>query len=102
MEPAKILRDFYISGNLTVTGNLLNEQEEEIFSKYTEVIGDGLSESFEIEHNLGTRDLSVTIREANSPYSVVSGIIKMTTENKIEVSFTEAPEENKYTVIIIG
>lgn len=68
--------------------------------KYTTTLGGATSQV--VTHNLNTRDVSVTIRETNSPYAVVLTDIELTTVNTLTVSFAVAPAADAYTITVIG
>lgn len=70
--------------------------------KYTAAVGDGTTTVFTITHNLGSRDVVVSIRETASPYAQVYTDVEMTTENSITLRFAEAPSSNQYTVTVVG
>ena len=65
-------------------------------------IGDGLSLSYILTHNLNTRLLNVQVSQAGSPYNIVVADIAMTTVNTLTVSFASAPAAGAYNVTIIG
>jgi len=73
-----------------------------IARKYVATIGDGTNTTYTITHNMNTRDVTVTIRETNSPYGVVLADVECTTTNSITVRFATAPSTNQYTVVIVG
>jgi hypothetical protein len=73
-----------------------------VANKLTSVVGDGSVTSFILTHNLNTRDLTVTIRETDTPYAVVYTDVEMTSLNTITVKFAVAPSANRYTVTIVG
>lgn len=70
--------------------------------KATAVIGDGSSTTYEIVHDLGTRNVTVTVRENSAPYNAVFTNVQMDTENQIKVSFAQAPDNDAYVVTIVG
>lgn len=70
--------------------------------KYTTAIGNGTATSITVTHNLGTRDVVVTIRETGSPYAMVMADVEMTTTNSITVKFATAPTSSQYTVTVVG
>lgn len=70
--------------------------------KFVATIGDGSATEFTINHNLGTRDAVVSIREASAPYAQIITDVEMSTANAIKVSFYEAPAANSYIVTVIG
>jgi hypothetical protein len=73
-----------------------------IARKYVEVIGDASNTSFDVVHNLGTRDITVMVRENNAEYNVVETDILMKDGNTVTIGFTDAPALNSYKVIIVG
>lgn len=66
---------------------------------YTEVIGDGISSTFTIEHNLNTRDIIIQIYDLTD-YQDVQATTFRTTENEITIEFINPPEQNQYKVVI--
>lgn len=73
-----------------------------IARKYVEVVGDASNTSFDVVHNLGTRDITVMVRENNAEYNVVETDILMKDGNTVTIGFTDAPALNSYKVIIVG
>lgn len=71
-------------------------------TKYAVAIGDGTATSFTVTHNLGTQDVTVTIRESASPYAVVFADIQVTSANAIAVLFATAPTAGQYRVVVTG
>lgn len=72
-------------------------------TKFAQTIGDGTTTSFIINHNLGTQDVVVMIREADSPFSSkVEADIQISDSNSIMVDFATAPSANQYRVVIVG
>lgn len=67
---------------------------------YSTTIGDGFSNQFNISHNLGTTDVSVSIYEMSGLRAEVFTDIFITDNNMILVAFTEAPENSQYRVVI--
>ena len=70
--------------------------------KVAETIGDGTSTSFTVTHDLGTRDLTVTVRENDSPYAEVFTDIEFSGTDEITVKFNEAPGDDEYRVVVVG
>lgn len=68
--------------------------------KYSANVGGSASQV--ITHNLGTRDVVVSVRENSAPYAQIFCDIEMTTENTITLRFAVAPASNTYRVTIIG
>lgn len=65
-------------------------------------IGDTSNTSFDVVHNLGTRDLTVQVRENNAEYNLVETDVAFKDDNTVTVAFTNAPDTNAYKVIIVG
>jgi hypothetical protein len=69
---------------------------------YEETIGNNTNTSFAINHNLGTKDLNVIVRENINPYDVVEVNWEATTINTVTVDFSAAPTTNSKRVVIKG
>lgn len=69
------------------------------------ITGDGVATSFVIDHNLGTRDIMVSVVEKFSPYTQISTgyTVEMTTQDSCLVSWDTAPANgDKYRVLILA
>ena len=73
-----------------------------IARKYVSVIGDASNTSFDVVHNLGTRDVTVQVYQNSSEYDIVETDVKNKDGNTVTVSFTDAPSVNAYKVVIVG
>jgi hypothetical protein len=73
-----------------------------IARKFVSVIGDASNISFDVVHNMNTRDLTVQVRENNADYNLVETDVAFKDVNTVTVSFTVAPDANAYKVIIVG
>jgi len=73
-----------------------------IARKFVSVIGDASNVSFDVVHNMNTRDLTVQVRENNADYNLVETDVAFKDLNTVTVSFTVAPDANAYKVIIVG
>lgn len=72
-----------------------------IGERFSANIGDGGSANFFVDHGLGSRDVSVTVRRNASPWDDILVDISRPTENRIEISgFTSAVGVNEYRVIV--
>jgi hypothetical protein len=58
---------------------------------FSEIIGDGSSSSIELNHNLGSRDVVVTVRNINSPYEVVQVDAHAFSSQKVILDFSSPP-----------
>jgi len=62
-------------------------------------VGDGQSDTFSLEHNLGTRAVIVEIFDTETGESVETEVIRKN-ENLVEVNFNRPPGSEKYCVVI--
>ena len=69
---------------------------------YTASIGDGEATSYTVTHNLGSKDVGVTIYDNSSPYAEVFADVEHTSTTAVTVKFAAAPSTNKYRVVVFG
>ena len=55
-----------------------------------------------VTHNLGTRDVTVMVRETAGSYAMVQCQVEMTSINTVTLSFAVAPSANQFTCIVMG
>ena len=68
---------------------------------YVAPIGDGVNSDFTISHNLGTRDLHVTVRQNGGSRAIVETLaVTLDGEDDLSITFAEAPALNSYVVTI--
>ena len=70
--------------------------------KYSTTIGDGTATTFTVTHNLGTRDVQVTVYEAASPYAEVIADIEHASTNTVTIRTATAPTSGQYKVVVVG
>jgi len=69
----------------------------------SDITGDSSTTSFAITHNLGTRDVTVEVYDAASPYDTVETDIERTGTNSVTIKFASAPGiGTNYRVVIVG
>lgn len=73
-----------------------------VVRKYATDIGDTTTTAFTITHNLGTRDVTVSIVGAASTWDAIMTDWSATTTNTITVNFATAPSTNQYRVTVHG
>lgn len=85
-------------GQITELGSAVT-----ILKKYTGTItGNATATSFDITHNLGTRDVTVQVYDGTTYEDVMVDVVRSTT-NKVVVSFASAPASTaSYKVVVIG
>jgi hypothetical protein len=87
---------------ITVLTNTVAIDTTVVVTKYNTSIGDGSATSYTVTHNLGTRDVQVTLYDNSSPYAEVIADVQHTTTNTITVLFSVAPTSNQYRVVVQG
>lgn len=70
-------------------------------TRFAQTIGDNAAVSFNIDHNLNTLDVHVSIRRVSDGVEVETDVT-MSTVNRVIVAFAVAPTTNQYRVIVIG
>lgn len=70
--------------------------------KYTTTIGDGTNTSYTVTHNLGTRDVQVTVYRNSGNYDEVIADVRHTSTSTCTINFVTAPSNNEYRVVVIG
>jgi hypothetical protein len=71
-----------------------------VVTKYAANVGDGSATSYTITHNLGTRDVIVSVYEASGSYAEVICDVNHATTNTITLLFSVAPTSNQYRVVV--
>ena len=69
--------------------------------KYAANIGDGTNATIKVTHNLGTEDVTVTVREVSTK-QVVMADIQIYDSNSINILFASAPASSTYRVVVTG
>lgn len=67
---------------------------------YTSTIGDGSNSSIVLNHNLGSRDVAVTVRNASSSYEFIDVATFVTSSNKVTLDFSTAPSANSLVAAV--
>lgn len=70
--------------------------------KYKEVIGDGVALEHTISHELGTRDVVVSIRRNSAPYDVVLADIEIVDDNAVLIRTATPVADESFKVVVIG
>lgn len=70
--------------------------------RYATPVGNGTDTSFTVTHNFGTRDVTVQVYEAASPYDEVEVGVTRSTTSAVSISFATAPTSNQYRVVVTG
>jgi hypothetical protein len=73
-----------------------------VVRKYGVDVGNGSATSYTITHNLGTRDVQVTVYENSGSYAEVICDVNHATTNTVTLLFSVAPTSNQYRVVVQG
>jgi len=87
---------------LTLSGSGLAIDTAVVVRKYAASIGDGSNTSYTVTHNLGTKDVQVTVYDNSTPYAEVVVDVQHTSTSAITVLFSVAPTSNQYRVVVQG
>lgn len=89
------------AGNgISVLTNTVAIDSAVVVSKYAANVGDGSATSYTITHNLGTRDVVVSVYDNSAPYAEVICDVQHSTTNTITLLFSVAPTSNQYRVVV--
>lgn len=79
----------------------LKMKTSKLFNKsFAASIGDGSATSFNVDHNLGTRDVSVSVYRNSGNYDEVMCSVERTTVNRVVLQFNAAPAAAAFRVVI--
>lgn len=67
---------------------------------FSEIIGDGSTSSIELNHNLGSRDVVVTVRNNTAPYEVVQLAVQAYSTQRVILDFSSAPENDSLVACV--
>jgi hypothetical protein len=70
-------------------------------AKYAQAIAGGATSEV-ISHNLNTRDCTVQVVRATTPWDTVECDVEMTSVNTITLRFAAAPSSGQYRIVVIG
>jgi hypothetical protein len=73
-----------------------------VVTKYAANVGNGSATSYTITHNLGTKDVIVSVYDNSSPYAEVVCDVQHTSTTAITLLFSVAPTSNQYRVVVHG
>lgn len=89
-------------GGLYLNGAGLSIDVYTVVRKYGADVGDGTATSYTITHNLGTKDVQVTVYDNTAPYAEVICDVQHTSTSAVTLLFSVAPTSNQYRVVVQG
>jgi len=101
ISSATITTDLSVANNVYVGGTLFTGATAIVLGTYNTVIGDGILNIFDVGHNLGTKDVSVVVRDLNSNLLSYPSIETLN-EDVIRLTFNFIPGVNAYSVSVFA
>lgn len=86
---------------IVVNGSGIGIDTSVVARKFSANIGNGSSTSIAVTHNLGTKDVKVTVRTVADDSHVLADVVS-TDNNNVTITFAVAPASNAYRVTVIG
>ncbi|NJA56741.1 head decoration protein [Streptomyces sp. NEAU-H3] len=86
---------------LTVDADTVGINTSVVARHYAAAVGDGSATSIPVTHNLGTKDVSVSIRRVSDDKAVLTDWTA-TDVNTVTVQFGAAPSAGQYRVVVVG
>jgi hypothetical protein len=98
---ATIIESLSVGGDLYVDGTLFTENTAIVLVTYFEDIGDGINNVFNINHNLGSQDVHVVVRDLTTNLLAFPAIQPVDINN-VNISFNFIPLLTSYNVSIFA
>jgi hypothetical protein len=86
---------------ILVTSAGIKVDPAEVTRKFSQTLSTSAT-SYVITHNLGTQDVVVAVRAANSPFDIVECDVQATSTTQVTLLFATAPTANAYRVTVMG
>lgn len=93
--------DLAVNSGLTFSSGDLAIDTSVVARKYAANIGDGSTTAIAVTHNLGTKDVHVTVRR-NSDDAIVYADVVATSTTVVTITFNAAPASNAYRAVVVG
>lgn len=87
------------STGISISGNTIAVDTAVVVRKYAATIGDGSSTSLAVTHNLGTKDVTWSVRDATTDAFVDCDAVSTSTTT-LTLTFATAPASNAYRVTV--
>ena len=88
------------SGGLSVGASGFELDTTIAVRKYATNVGDGTATTYTVSHNLGTKDVIVSVYDNSSPYAELICDVQHTSTTAITLLFSVAPTSNQYRVVV--
>lgn len=90
-----------VNNNVNVGGTVFTGTTAIVLGTYYNTIGNNVNQEFILPHNLGTRDVSVVVRELSSN-RIIYPDVQAITLSSVKISFTSVPTSSAYGVSIFA
>ncbi|WP_371784685.1 hypothetical protein [Streptosporangium subroseum] len=87
---------------IVVTADSIAIDPSVVARKLSASIGTGSATSVVVTHNLGTRDVSVSVYDNASPYAEIFTDVEHTDVNTVTLRFATAPSSGQFRVVVVG
>lgn len=84
---------------ISISGNTISIDTAVVVRKFSQTIGDGSSTSIAVTHSLGTKDVTVSVRQVSDDAHVQCDIVSTST-SQVTLSFATAPASNALRVTV--
>lgn len=71
-------------------------------TRFAVSVGDGSATSYTVTHNLGTKDVQVTLYDNTTPFAELVCDVQHATTNTVTLLFAVAPTSNQYRCVVLG
>jgi hypothetical protein len=88
------------SGGLSVGATGFQLDTTIAVRKYAANVGDGTATTYTVSHNLGTKDVIVSVYDNSTPFAEVICDVQHTSTTAITLLFSVAPTSNQYRVVV--
>ena len=88
------------SGGLSVGATGFQLDTTIAVRKYAADVGDGSATTYTVSHNLGTKDVIVSVYDNSTPFAEVICDVQHTSTTAITLLFSVAPTSNQYRVVV--
>lgn len=85
---------------ITVGADSISIDTAVVVRKFSADVGDGAATQIDVTHNLGTRDVTVQVRQAASPWAQVHCDVEMLDTNNVRLRFAVAPTAAQFRVTV--
>jgi hypothetical protein len=99
-EPYLITDEARLAVGTGVNTYSAQAKQSEAFLPYGQAIGDGVSVSIVVTHNLGTQRVLGVLSRNSAPFDRLQCGVQATTVNTVTLTFSVAPTTNQYFISI--